>query len=123
MAHRRQEKRKGKVVDNGYKLIEELLTSLKIARKGIENEIQNLVNSGLEEEDVDNINKAASALYRHHNLLEEFIVATLSDNWNSKETRDSILQQKLFLVMKRTAQNEERNVMEYFLQSLEKKLK
>lgn len=110
-------------MDNGYKLIEELLTSLKIARKGIENEIQNLVNSGLEEEDVDNINKAASALYSHHNLLEEFIVATLSDNWNSKETRDSILQQKLFLVMKRTAQNEERNVMEYFLQSLEKKLK
>ena len=110
-------------MDAGYKLIEELLTSLKTAHKRIDNEIENLVNSGIEEEDVEDIKRAADKLYRHNLLLQDFLFATLSDDWNAKETREAILNQKLFLVMQRTAPNEERSVMDLFARKLEEKLK
>jgi hypothetical protein len=110
-------------MDKGYKLIEELLTSLKTAHRRIDEEIESLVNSGFEEEDVEDVKRAADKLHRHNLLLQEFIFATLTEEWNAKDTREAILKQKLFLVMQRTAPNEERSVMDWFAQKLDEKLK
>jgi hypothetical protein len=66
-------------MDKGYKLIEELLTSLKTAHRRIDEEIESLVNSGFEEEDVEDVKRAADKLHRHNLLLQEFIFATLTE--------------------------------------------
>lgn len=110
-------------MDVGYKKIEELLNSLKTIRKGIDEEIENLINGRIDEEDVDDLKRAADRLHRYNILLQDFLFATLSDDWNAKETREAILKQKLFLVMQRTAPNEERSVMDLFARKLEEKLK
>ena len=109
-------------MNKGYELIEQLLESLINARKQIDREIQNLINRGFEESDFKELQKAVDLVTRHDSITDNFLYHILSDDFNSKETRDAILQQKLFLVMQRTAPNEARNVMDKFSSMLEKKL-
>lgn len=109
-------------MNKGYESIEQLLESLINARKQIDREIQNLINSRFEESDFKDLQQAVDLLIRHNTFTNNFLFHILSDDFNPKETRDAILQQKLFLVMQRTAPNEARNVMDTFSSMLEKKL-
>ena len=110
-------------MDKGYESIEALLTSLKVAHRGIDKEIENLVNSGVDEEDTLALVDATAKLFQHNRILQEFIFLTLSDDWDAKETREAILKQKLFLVLQRKAPNEERDMMDWFAHKLEERLK
>jgi len=110
-------------MDKGYESIEALLTSLKVAHRGIEREIQNLYNNCVDEEDTLALTDAAAKLFEHNLLLQEFILLTLSDEWDARKTREAISKQKLFLVLQRKAPDEERDIMDWFADKLEEKIK
>ena len=110
-------------MDKAFRLIEELLTSLKTAHQGINKEIDALVNSGFGDEELYDLKKAVDLLLRHNILLQNFLYMTLSDEWDSRVSRESILKQKLFLVLKRVDQSDERNIMDWFIETLEEKFK
>lgn len=109
-------------MDKGYKLIEQVLETLKKTHRRINAEIDLLINSGVDEDDVQDLKRSVDNLHAHNLNVQNLLFHVLSDQWDAKATREAIIKQKIFLAMKSSEKESQKSMMEWFANKLEAKL-
>jgi hypothetical protein len=106
-------------MDKSYELIEQVLETLKKTHRRINAEIDLLVNSGVDEDDVQDLKRSVDNLYAHNLHVQDLLFHVLSDQWDAKATREAIIKQRIFLAMKSSEDESPKSMMHWLAIKLE----
>jgi ferritin len=100
---------------NEARLIESVLESLREAHTQIDKSIENLIEvQGFKEDDFLELKANTKKLYKLNSDIQEFLVASLSDEFNSEKVKKSLINLSLMNSIKRDT--DRKSMLEWFVE-------
>jgi hypothetical protein len=103
-------------MSDAHKLIEVVLEGFRDVHTGLNKDIENLIESGVcDENDLLDTKATLRKMYKLNSDMQDFFVAVLSDDYDSKRTKNDLLNLRLLNTLKRENDRSRRSMVEWFV--------
>jgi hypothetical protein len=103
-------------MSDAHKLIEVVLEGFRDVHTGLNKDIENLIESGIcDENDLLDTKATLRKMYKLNSDMQDFFVAVLSDDYDSKTTKNDLLNLRLLNTLKREDDRSRRSMVEWFV--------
>ncbi len=103
-------------MSDAHKLIEVVLEGFRDVHTGLNKDIENLIESGIcDENDLLDTKATLRKMYKLNSDMQDFFVAVLSDDYDSKTTKNDLLNLRLLNTLKRENDRSRRSMVEWFV--------
>ena len=103
---------------DAHKLIEAVLEEFRDVHTGLNKDIENLIESGhCDEDDLLDTKATLRKMYKLNSNLQNLLVAVLSDDYDSKKTKNNLLDLRLINALKRN-DKDKRSMVEWFVKEV-----
>ena len=105
-------------MSDAYKLIEVVLEGFRDVHTGLNKNIENLVESGIcDEDDLLDTKATLRKMFKLNRDMQDLLVAVLSDDYDSKTTKNNLLDLRLMNALKRD-DKDKRSMVEWFVKEV-----
>jgi hypothetical protein len=99
-----------------HKLIEVVLEGFRDVHTGLNKNIENLVESGIcDEDDLLDTKATLRKMFKLNRDMQDLLVAVLSDDYDNKTTKNDLMNLRLINTLKREDDRSRRSMVEWFV--------
>ncbi|NBV71612.1 MAG: hypothetical protein EBR60_06120 [Burkholderiaceae bacterium] len=103
-----------------HELIEAVLENLKEVHTGLNKDVENLVESGIcDEEDLVDTKATIDKIYKFNLNLQNLLLTVLSEDYDSQKVKKDLMDLRLLRALKRDRDESGPSVLEWFCKKIE----
>ena len=103
-------------MSDAHKLIEVVLEGFRDVHTGLNKDIENLVESGIcDEDDLLDAKATLRKMFKLNSDMQDLLVAVLSDDYDNKTTKNNLMNLRLLNTLKREDDRSRRSMVEWFV--------